>query len=73
MMTMLTESEQITDLAPLRYVRSVTAPLAPDQARRFHARFGVDVLNSYGQTELGSQVAIYLQPQHWLSADLGEV
>jgi long-chain acyl-CoA synthetase len=66
MMTMLTETEQITDLAPLRYVRSVTAPLAPDQARRFHARFGVDVLNSYGQTELGSEVA------GWTAADIRE-
>jgi len=66
MMTMLTESTQITDLTPLRYVRSVTAPLAPDQARRFHDRFGVDVLNSYGQTELGSEVA------GWTTADIRE-
>ena len=66
MMTMLTETAEITDLAPLRYVRSVTAPLAPDQARRFHGRFGVDVLNSYGQTELGSEVA------GWTAADIRE-
>jgi acyl-coenzyme A synthetase/AMP-(fatty) acid ligase len=66
MMTMLTEAAEITDLAPLRYVRSVTAPLTPDQARRFHARFGVDVLNSYGQTELGSEVA------GWTAADIRE-
>jgi hypothetical protein len=26
----------------------------------------------YAASDLGSQVAIYLQPQHWLSADLGE-
>jgi long-chain acyl-CoA synthetase len=64
MMTMLTESPEITDLTPLRYVRSVTAPLAPDLARRFHDRFGVDVLNSYGQTELGSEVA------GWTAADI---
>jgi long-chain acyl-CoA synthetase len=66
MMTMLTETAEITDLAPLRYVRSVTAPLAPDQARRFRMRFGVDVLNSYGQTELGSEVA------GWTAADIRE-
>ena len=66
MMTALTEAAEITDLAPLRYVRSVTAPLAPDQARRFRARFGVDVLNSYGQTELGSEVA------GWTAADIRE-
>ena len=66
MMAMLTESSEITNLTPLRYVRSVTAPLAPDQARRFHDRFGVDVLNSYGQTELGSEVA------GWTAADIRE-
>jgi Pyridoxamine 5'-phosphate oxidase len=26
----------------------------------------------YAATDLGSQVVIYLQPQHWISADLGE-
>jgi Pyridoxamine 5'-phosphate oxidase len=26
----------------------------------------------YARAKLGSQVAIYLQPQHWISADLGE-
>jgi long-chain acyl-CoA synthetase len=66
MLTMLTETAEITDLAPLRYVRSVTAPLAPDQARRFRERFGIDVLNSYGQTELGSEVA------GWTAADIRE-
>jgi hypothetical protein len=25
------------------------------------------------RSELGESVAIYLQPQHWVSADLGEV
>jgi acyl-CoA synthetase (AMP-forming)/AMP-acid ligase II len=66
MMTMLTEDASVADLAPLRYVRSVTAPLAPDQAWRFRERFGVDVLNSYGQTELGSEVA------GWTAADIRE-
>ena len=32
------------DLAPLRYVRSITAPLSPLQARRFAEKFGVVVL-----------------------------
>lgn len=57
MITALADEERITDLAPLRYVRSITAPLLPEQARRFRARFGVTVLNSYGQTELGSEIA----------------
>lgn len=63
MMAMLSEDPEITDLAPLRFVRSVTAPLTPGQARRFHERFGVQVLNCYGQTELGSEVV------GWTAAD----
>jgi long-chain acyl-CoA synthetase len=66
MMTMLSEDPRITDLTPLTFVRSITAPLTPGQARRFHDRFGVDVLNSYGQTELGGEVA------GWTAADIRE-
>jgi long-chain acyl-CoA synthetase len=66
MMTMLSEDPRITDLAPLTLVRSITAPLTPEQARRFHDRFGVDVLNCYGQTELGGEVA------GWTAADIRE-
>ncbi len=55
-MTMLSDDESIRDLAPLRMIRSITAPLSPAQARRFRDRFGVVVLNSYGQTELGGEV-----------------
>ena len=42
--------------SPLRFVRSGTAPLSPSEARRFRDRFGVTVLNSYGQTELGGEI-----------------
>ncbi|WP_441343184.1 class I adenylate-forming enzyme family protein [Nocardia sp.] len=66
MMTMLLTDSRVADLSPLRLVRSVTAPLVPDQARRFHDRFGVDVLNSYGQTELGGEVV------GWTAADIRE-
>jgi acyl-CoA synthetase (AMP-forming)/AMP-acid ligase II len=38
-------------------VRSITAPLSPVHARRFHERFDAVVLNSYGQTEVGGEVA----------------
>jgi long-chain acyl-CoA synthetase len=55
-MTMLTDEDAVENLSPLRIVRSITAPLSPVQARRFHERFGVVVLNSYGQTELGGEV-----------------
>jgi long-chain acyl-CoA synthetase len=55
-MTMLLDDDQVTSLEPLRFVRSITAPLPPAMARRFRDRFGVTVLNSYGQTELGGEV-----------------
>lgn len=56
MITMLVDDPAITTLDPLRYVRSGTAPLSPREARRFRDRFGVTVLNSYGQTELGGEI-----------------
>jgi long-chain acyl-CoA synthetase len=55
-MTMLADDESITSLAPLKYVRSITAPLSPLQARRFRDRFGVFVLNGWGQTEIGGEI-----------------
>jgi long-chain acyl-CoA synthetase len=56
MITMLADDPSITSLEPLRFVRSGTAPLSPSEARRFRDRFGVTVLNSYGQTELGGEI-----------------
>jgi long-chain acyl-CoA synthetase len=55
-MAMLADDEAITDLAPLRFVRSISSPLSPLQARRFKERFGISVLNSYGQTEIGGEI-----------------
>ncbi|MGH2685311.1 MAG: class I adenylate-forming enzyme family protein, partial [Actinomycetota bacterium] len=55
-MTMLNDDGRITSLAPLRYVRSITAPLSPLQARRFRDRFGIAILNCYGQTEIGGEI-----------------
>jgi acyl-CoA synthetase (AMP-forming)/AMP-acid ligase II len=61
-MAMLTDSD-VTDLGPLRYVRSITAPLSPLQARRFVAKFpGTFVLNGYGQAEIGEVIG-------WTAAD----
>jgi acyl-coenzyme A synthetase/AMP-(fatty) acid ligase len=54
--TMLSDDPEVTDLTPLRYVRSITAPLSPVQARRFRDAFGVFVLNSYGQAEVGEVI-----------------
>jgi acyl-CoA synthetase (AMP-forming)/AMP-acid ligase II len=56
MIAMLADADHIADLGPVRHVRSVTSPLSPAVARRFHEKFGVSVLNSYGQTELGGEV-----------------
>ena len=64
-MAMLSDDPDLTDLSPLRYVRSVTAPLSPFQARRFTERFGVTVLNGYGQAELGEVVG-------WTASDARE-
>jgi acyl-coenzyme A synthetase/AMP-(fatty) acid ligase len=62
-MVMLADDESIAQLSPLKYVRSISAPLSPLQARRFRDRFGVNVLNGYGQTELGGEVV------GWSAAD----
>jgi acyl-coenzyme A synthetase/AMP-(fatty) acid ligase len=63
--TMLAADDSVTDLGPLRYVRSITAPLAPLQARRFTDKFGVTVLNGYGQAEIGEVIG-------WTAADARE-
>lgn len=64
-MAMLTDADDVTDLGPLRYVRSITAPLSPRQAQRFAAKFPVTVLNGYGQAEIGEVIG-------WTAADARE-
>jgi long-chain acyl-CoA synthetase len=61
-MTMLCDDPEVTDLTPLRYVRSITAALSPLGARRFSEKFGVTVLNGYGQAEMGEVIG-------WTAAD----
>jgi long-chain acyl-CoA synthetase len=61
-MVMLAGDPLVTDLTPLRYVRSITAPLSPLAARRFTEKFGVTVLNGYGQAEIGEVIG-------WTAAD----
>jgi acyl-CoA synthetase (AMP-forming)/AMP-acid ligase II len=60
--TELNDDPSIADLTPLKYVRSITAPLSPRQARRFTERFDAFVLNSYGQAEMGEVIG-------WTAAD----
>jgi acyl-CoA synthetase (AMP-forming)/AMP-acid ligase II len=55
-LVMLADDAEIIDLSPLRYLRSITAPLSPLTARRFAAKFGVTVLNGYGQAEIGEVI-----------------
>jgi long-chain acyl-CoA synthetase len=62
-MVMCTDAADVPSLAPLRYVRSITAPLSPKEAIRFHDKFRVAILNCYGQTELGGEVI------GWTAAD----
>jgi acyl-CoA synthetase (AMP-forming)/AMP-acid ligase II len=59
---MLNDDPDVIDLWPLKYVRSITAPLSPLQATRFTELFQAFVLNSYGQAEIGEVIG-------WTAAD----
>jgi long-chain acyl-CoA synthetase len=74
-LTMVLHDDAVTDLAPLKIVRSITAPLSPVQAARFRDKFGVLVLNSYGQTELGGEVVGWsaADAREWGQTKLGSV
>lgn len=74
-LTMVLHDESVTDLTPLKIVRSITAPLSPVQAARFRDKFGVLVLNSYGQTELGGEVVGWsaADAREWGATKLGSV
>jgi len=74
-MTMLCDDPDVTDLTPLRYVRSITAPLSPLQARRFRDQFGIAILNGYGQTEIGGEIVGWsgADAKEWGDEKLGSV
>jgi long-chain acyl-CoA synthetase len=74
-LTMVLHDDSVTDLSPLKIVRSITAPLPPVQAGRFRDKFGVIVLNSYGQTELGGEVVGWsaADAREWGETKLGSV
>jgi long-chain acyl-CoA synthetase len=74
-LTMVLHDATVQDLSPLKIVRSITAPLSPVQARRFKDKFGVIVLNSYGQTELGGEVVGWsaADAREWGETKLGSV
>lgn len=52
------------ELASLRAVVCGTAPLAPEEAERFLARYGVPVLTTYGATEFAGGVAGWTLEDH---------
>jgi acyl-CoA synthetase (AMP-forming)/AMP-acid ligase II len=74
-MTMLSDDTTITSLEPMKYVRSITAPLSPLQARRFRDRFGITVLNCWGQTEIGGEIVGWSaqDAREWGDTHLGAV
>jgi long-chain acyl-CoA synthetase len=44
------------DLAAIRFCRSASAPLAPEQHRAFEARFGIGIIETMGLTETAAPV-----------------
>ncbi len=56
---------------------SKVEPSSDDQlvelARRYVSPERMDAYLDYARKELGENVTIYLQPQHWFAADLGEL
>jgi long-chain acyl-CoA synthetase len=55
---LLHDLEPGDDLGPVRYASSGTAPLPPALREAFEARFGVPVLQAYGQTEAFGGIAV---------------
>lgn len=63
------------DLASLKTVICGTAPLEPEIAQAFEARYGIPVLTTYGATEFAGGVAGWNLEDHeaWGAAKLGSV
>ena len=63
------------DLASVKSVISGTAPLSPDDADAFQARYGIPVLTSYAATEFGGGVAGWNLADHerWWKEKRGSV
>ncbi|MBT9295878.1 pyridoxamine 5'-phosphate oxidase family protein [Rhodococcus sp. GOMB7] len=50
-----------------------TDEMLVEVSRRYLAPDKVDGYLEFARSQLGEQVAIYMNPQHWLSADLGAI
>ncbi|MCE4941694.1 MULTISPECIES: pyridoxamine 5'-phosphate oxidase family protein [Streptomyces] len=52
-----------------------TAPDSPQRSRDMAARYlppdEVSAFVAYDRTHLGEHIALYMRPEHWVSADLG--
>lgn len=74
-LAMLCNDDEIKSLAPLEWVRSITAPLSVFLAKRAHEKFGIGVLNCYGQTELGGEIVGWNASdwREWSTTKLGAV
>jgi long-chain acyl-CoA synthetase len=55
---LLEDTPEGRDLAGVTYVSSGTAPLPPSLRERFEQRFGVPILQAYGQTEAFGGIAV---------------
>ena len=58
---------------PVSRIEPGTDDQLVEMTKRYLAPDKVDTYLDYARRELGGQVAIYLAPQHWLSADLGSL
>jgi hypothetical protein len=58
---------------PVSRIEPSTDDQLVELTRRYMPPERVDAYLDYARNELGESVVIYLQPQHWLSADLGEL
>jgi len=58
---------------PVSRIEPGTDDQLVEMTRRYLPPERVDAYLDYARGEFGDSVTIYLQPQHWLSADLGEL
>lgn len=56
---------------PVSRIEPGTDEQLVEMTRRYMAPEHVDAFLEFARAEHGAQVAIYMKPQHWLSADLG--
>jgi hypothetical protein len=58
---------------PVSRIEPGTDAMLEEMTRRYLPADKVDAYLEYAHRELGENIAIYLQPQHWNAADLGDL